>query len=162
MLSPLPNHHLHLALHVEPPKNAPQRPICDPHPPRRALGQEALRGGSEHVEIPAHKRPDRPVGEDPALGEPDILELHRAREEDEVREPEAVPAVGIVPARALLDDVEQLSQRVERGTTGGVFWGELESGEAAVAGADEARAVICELGREDGLEGFFDGSELEL
>ena len=105
---------------------------------------------------------DRPLREDPALRQPEVLELHRPREEGEVREPETVPAVGIVPPRALLDDVEQLSQRVERGAAVGVLRCEFECGEAVVERADKARAIVCELCSEDGFGVWLEDLELEL
>ena len=115
-----------------------------------------MRRRGEHVNLSAQVPHDRLVGTNPALGEPELPELHRARgEEDEVREPKAVPAALFVPSCALVDYVEQLGQRVERGA-----WLGGPSRSWGVHGGDEAKIVRADKSGEDDVE--FASGDLEL
>nr|VWO99960.1 N/A [Ganoderma boninense] len=112
---PLLHHLLDLPLHIEPPENAPEGPVREGHPPGYVLGQDALRGRSEHAHLSVQILPDRPAGPDQALvPEPRLPELHRAPEEDEVRGPEAVPSTELALPPVLADGVKRLSGSARR------------------------------------------------
>ena len=150
---PLLYHILDLGIHVES-DHAPNshKSLESFHEPGYPLDPLSRRG---EYPFPLAQVISNALVRDKSPREAGLLELHRGTIEDEVCEPKAVSAIEIVLPHALVDDVEQRSQRIERGPLRGIGR-EFDLCDGVVLGKDEIGGIVCEQGGEDGRSAALD------